>query len=156
MTTGQVVVCKCDCGKETLKPMCWLKRGTTKSCGCSQSPKKHESPNWRGYKEISRTAWSAIVNSAKTREIQFDIKIQQAWSQFVKQGRRCALSGIPLTFGKTNKDENANASLDRKDSNLGYTKDNIQWVTKEINVMKMDLVERDFVRLCKAVAAHNS
>jgi hypothetical protein len=155
MTTGQVVVCKCDCGKDTLKPMCWLKRGTTKSCGCSQSPKKEESSNWRGYKEISGTAWSSVINSAKWRKIKFDLTVQDAWKKFIKQDKKCALSGLPIKFGITNQDKESNASLDRIDSSLGYTKNNIQWVTKEINRMKMDLDEHRFIELCRAITIYN-
>lgn len=43
------------------------------------------------------------------------------------------------------------ASLDRIDSTKGYTLDNIQWVHKHINVMKMDLDQEYFIKLCKLV-----
>lgn len=47
------------------------------------------------------------------------------------------------------------ASLDRIDSNRGYTQDNVQWVHKDVNKMKMDLNQQIFVELCRAIAAHS-
>jgi len=44
------------------------------------------------------------------------------------------------------------ASIDRKNSDLGYTKENIQWVHKDVNYMKMNLSEKYFIKLCKLIA----
>ena len=44
------------------------------------------------------------------------------------------------------------ASLDRKNSNLDYTKENIQWVHKDVNYMKMSLNEKYFIKLCKLIS----
>jgi hypothetical protein len=43
------------------------------------------------------------------------------------------------------------ASIDRIDSALGYTKDNIHLVCAHINLAKADLKEEDFVAMCRAV-----
>jgi hypothetical protein len=42
--------------------------------------------------------------------------------------------------------------LDRIDSEKGYTLENIQWVHKTINQMKMNMKENDFIQFCIAVA----
>ena len=81
------------------------------------------------------------------REIQFQIEPEDALEVFVKQGRRCALSGVPLMFAR----KGQTASLDRIDSKLGYTKDNLQWVHKHINVAKNSLSVSDFVTMCREV-----
>ena len=47
--------------------------------------------------------------------------------------------------------KNRTASLDRIDSNKGYTIDNVQWVHKDINKMKMDLEEDVFIDNCKLI-----
>ena len=44
------------------------------------------------------------------------------------------------------------ASLDRIDSNKGYTKDNVQFVHKDINWMKQDFEQNKFIEYCKKVA----
>ena len=48
------------------------------------------------------------------------------------------------------------ASLDRIDSKLGYILGNIQWVHKQINEMKMDLAEVDFLRWVKIIAEYHA
>jgi hypothetical protein len=44
--------------------------------------------------------------------------------------------------------------MDRKDSSFGYTKDNIQWVHKHINLIKSALEESLFYDMC-SVISHN-
>jgi len=46
------------------------------------------------------------------------------------------------------------ASLDRIDSTKSYHKDNIQWVHKRVNRMKMNYTMEEFVDWCKKVAHH--
>ena len=50
---------------------------------------------------------------------------------------------IEIKFKKRHNDSKT-ASLDRIDSSKGYTEDNIQWVHKDVNQMKMDLPEQRF------------
>jgi hypothetical protein len=49
------------------------------------------------------------------------------------------------------KDNTHTASLDRIDSSKGYFKGNVQWIHKDLNVMKMDLTEEKFIDYCKLV-----
>jgi hypothetical protein len=46
------------------------------------------------------------------------------------------------------------ASLDRKDSSKGYTKDNVQWIHKTINFMKGQMSDQEFVSWCKLVCTN--
>lgn len=46
----------------------------------------------------------------------------------------------------------SNASIDRIDSNLGYVRNNIQWVLKDINKMKNDFDQSHFIELCSKVS----
>jgi len=69
---------------------------------------------------------------------------------------KCALSGLPITLGKTQHDIHMqSASLDRIDSSKGYELGNIQWVDKRIQKMKNNLSDDDFISLCGAVWEHN-
>lgn len=43
------------------------------------------------------------------------------------------------------------ASLDRIDSKKDYTIDNVQWVHKDLNYMKQDFTEEEFINYCKLV-----
>jgi len=58
------------------------------------------------------------------------------------------LSGIDLVFRK-GRNKVQTASLDRIKSNKHYTLDNIQWVHKDINIMKGKLPEYVLLDYCK-------
>jgi hypothetical protein len=47
------------------------------------------------------------------------------------------------------------ASLDRIDNNKGYTKDNIQWLHKNINLMKHCFDQKYFIELCNLISEKN-
>jgi len=84
------------------------------------------------------------------------VTMDDAWKLFLKQSRKCAITGELLYFAEAGKNAvGGNASLDRIDSTKGYTPDNIQWVHKEINVMKWDLPLPTFLRWCKKVVDKN-
>ena len=69
----------------------------------------------------------------------------------------CEMTGEKLlVYDSWNKNKAfTNASVDRKDSARGYHADNIQWVTKKVNMAKQSLSVDDFVEICKAVAKYN-
>lgn len=106
------------------------------------------------YKDIAGHVWSNIINNAETRNLLFNIKIEDIWNLYIKQERKCAETGWAILFdlekGKTT------ASLDRVDSTKGYTIDNIQLVHKLVNRSKWDLSEKTFYKLCKAVKENRS
>jgi hypothetical protein len=137
--------CKCDCGKEKIISGESLKFGLTTSCGCYQ-----KSLFWKGYKDISGTYWRSVCVGAKSRKLEFNITLQDIWEQYEKQNRRCALSGLEIFIYPKYTDfrKYQTASLDRIDGKKGYTKDNIQWVHKEINRMKGKLQDKDFIKFC--------
>ena len=85
----------------------------------------------------------------------FEITIEYAWNLFLKQDRKCALSGEPLTmWGKIDGKYQGTASLDRIDSSMGYVEGNVQWIEKKLQHMKRNMVDADFIKICKKVAAY--
>ena len=153
--------CLCDCGNTVVTQGRYLRAKHKQSCNClwkNMKGKDHHA--WRGHGDISSTLWSGIRWEAKnraTRDIPFDITIEQGWELFVKQRGRCALTGEPIAFPKSSvkKAGNRTASLDRIDSNGDYTLDNVQWVHKDINLMKMDLKQDQFILWCYKISRHN-
>jgi len=108
-----------------------------------------------GFGGITGNTWNAICGNSKrrARNIEFNLTIEQAWNLFLSQEGKCALSGLDLhlcTYGDDFK--NQTASLDRIDSNGGYTIDNVQWVHKDVNCMKFDLKEDYFIKMCRIIA----
>lgn len=152
--------CLCDCGNVIVTQGRYLRAKHKQSCNClwkKTTGKNHHA--WRGHGDISSTVWSGIRGEAKNRArtIPFDITIEQGWELYVKQEGRCALTGEPISFPKTSvkKSGSRTASLDRIDSSGDYTVDNIQWLHKDINLMKMDLVEEKFITWCHKVSKYN-
>lgn len=98
---------------------------------------------------------SNIKRRAKRKGIECNITLDDLEKQWVKQEGKCSLSGIKLdpTSDITDKETSDNlGSADRIDSNEGYSTDNIEWVHKRINQMKMNIENPQFIEMCKAVA----
>jgi hypothetical protein len=92
------------------------------------------------------------------KPIAFDITIEYLWRMFLRQKRCCALSGLQIHFSPKAKGDHTgyrSASLDRIDSSRGYVRGNVQWVHKDINLMKRTLPQERFIELCTNVARRN-
>jgi hypothetical protein len=63
----------------------------------------------------------------------------------------CPILGIPLTFIRGKGRQKFNPSLDRIDSTLGYTKDNIQVISDLANKMKQDASRDELVAFAKGI-----
>lgn len=102
--------------------------------------------------EMSAGFWSRIKSNAKQKGREFNITPEYVWELFLKQDKKCALSGILLNLKTI---YHVTASLDRIDSNIGYVEGNVQWVHKEINMMKNNMTDNDFINFCCSVALKN-
>lgn len=150
---------RCICGVEKVFRGEHLRKGFSTSCGCKKRLRGLENPMSTGYGEIPGHRWGQFKKSAEVRGIKFAISIKQAWELFLKQERKCALSGVVLEFGKPGlisieRSRVMNASLDRKDSTKGYTLDNVQWVHKVVNRMKNTAQDNEFVAWCLTIARY--
>jgi len=117
---------------------------------------------WKGYEEIAGTRWSSYQKGAAARGFVFEITIEYAWDLFLKQERRCAISGMFIDFDMSLDNlrkyghQSGLASLDRIDSNQGYVEGNVQWVHKLVNRMKMNLDEVEFFSIVKQICKHKN
>lgn len=118
--------------------------------------KKENHAGWTGCGELTGSHWGSILGNAKNRNIEINLTINEAWEKFLKQKRKCALTGVELTLDKAGKRYGRTASLDRIKSNLPYTKDNIQWIHKNVNYIKRDLDEDTFIELCHSISRFNA
>jgi len=146
--------CLCDCGKIIELRTDAVKSLTTLSCGCFHRNKISllgcNNPAYAGFPDISGSYFSQLKKSAVTRNIIFSLSKKYLQTLYEKQNKRCALTNIPISFGIKN--SSCTASLDRIDSLKGYIEDNVQFVIKDINLMKRDLDEKYFIYLCNCVA----
>lgn len=149
-------LCKCKCGKITSVRGECLRGGGTKSCGCiaKQRIPGPQNSNFKGYEELPLSAWSSIKTRAKKIAVPIDISIEHIWKLFLKQNKKCALSGMSLHFGSCQYGQGkitSTASLDRIDSSKGYVIGNIQWIHKDINMMKWTYSQKHFLDICKQI-----
>lgn len=149
---------KCSCGADYTCSMDWVTRKKTpvKSCGClKKGIKGPNHPQWNGYADISGNWWyNHVLRERKQTariKVAVTITIEEAWNIFIKQNKKCALSGIILRIDSTNKYNTA--SIDRIDSSKGYEIDNVQWVHKHVNFMKRIYSQQYFIEICKKIAS---
>jgi len=151
--------CKCSCGKISNVLGTHLRQGNSKSCGCA-IPVGRAHKDWNGVGKISGAFWyDHIVKSANGSKgrspVDLTLTKQQAWDLFIKQDGKCALSGIILSFPERHNDKTWTASLDRIDSSKGYTQNNVQWLHKDVNMMKRIYDQDYFINICKLIANEN-
>jgi hypothetical protein len=149
-------ICKCQCGKEGFERRLdhVIKRNKS-SCGCEFSPKKEQSTNWKGAGAISgeyiaSMKWRAI----NKLQLEFTITPQYLWALFLKQNKTCALSNEVLQFSDKSARRQGleqTASIDRIDSNKGYVEGNVQWIHKDVNLMKNHFDQQYFIDTCKEI-----
>ena len=94
----QRCLCRCSCGKEKVIKPNFLVKGIRKSCGCLKYKTGSRSLSWKGYGEISSGFFDKIRSHAKERGILFKVTIKEIWELFLKQKRKCSLTGLILTF----------------------------------------------------------
>ena len=172
---------RCKCNREQLVRVDILKSGQATKCRyCSNKilydknielgklDKKGYSSGHQGVGDLTKTQIFRFKQSAKKRKIEWrkDIDAEYLWNLFESQKRKCALSGIDITLTKgkniplqtnnNNLDYSGwTASLDRIDSKKPYERGNLQWVHRNINIMKNSYSENYFIELCKKVVDHN-
>jgi len=146
---NKVWLCVCECGEETTATTTALRRGSKISCGCRQYRKGKNVYNYTGYEDITGTKWNSIRTNAIKRRLEFNIDKEDVWRIFITQDKKCAISGLGISF------VNNTASVDRIDNTLGYTKDNIQLVHKNVNLMRNKFSLEYFVQMCKIITEHN-
>ena len=146
---------KCDCGNEIIVRRTNILNGNTTSCGCTR--KQTNSKLWKGFGEISQTLWYRILEGARRRKLEVSITKEDAWNLFLKQNRKCALTDEMLIFAKAGMNATGGtASLDRINSDKGYTIDNIQWVHRNVNLMKQNLSPVVFLEWCRKIVDKQS
>ncbi len=142
---------RCNCGAEFTSSSSTLAINTRLCCIKCRGIKH------RSQSELSKYVWGVLLRGAKKRNIAVNISREEAYEQFVRQGRRCAITGVILKFSPTTRGHQSGestASLDRIDSNRGYDLNNIQWVHKRINIMKGNMSDEEFINWCKLVSNH--
>jgi hypothetical protein len=142
----------CVCDGWSFETGARLTKNRNKRCKCSlQGGNQHG--NWGGYGEIPAGYTKKVQLHAVEHGREYKLTLEFLWDLFLRQNRKCALSGVPIGF-KTNKVK-GNASLDRKDSGCGYLENNVQWLDAMTNWMKQDYSDDQFIQRCREVHYFN-
>jgi len=84
----------------------------------------------------------------------FDLSTDFLISLWNKQDGKCFYTGDDLTLDRDRKN-GSSASLDRMDSNRGYTRDNVVWTSRIANMSKGQRSVDEFLLFCRLVAVRN-
>lgn len=102
-------------------------------------------------------AYRVLRNTAKPRRMIVAVGRDDLIQMYLDQHGKCALSGMPLVpeFG-IGKKNNMRPSVDRIDSSLNYTIDNVHIVAAIVNIMKNDMTRDQFVMWCRRVVENEA
>ena len=134
------------------------KKGRTKffcSLSCSgkvprENPWNSSEQNAEHIKKFSKnrvdeyTPFREYMRRMKSRSKSVDVDLPYLKELWEEQDGKCAYTGVDLehpTWSKSSKRYNYMGSIDRKNSDLGYTKGNIQYVSVSVNWLKNNLQE---------------
>jgi hypothetical protein len=167
--------CLCqNCGIEFNKDLSEIKRNQKLNrpnfCGRKCSG-KHNSKNLGehlcdykkiiGYKRSGDelSVFRYHFRNIKKRNKEINITIYDLKEQWDLQNGICIFSGIKLDISSKNKNRDKNpiylASLDRINSEKGYVKDNIRWVSRPINWMKNEMNDESVIELINILIENN-
>lgn len=108
--------------------------------------------------------FSNIRMRCKKRGLPCDIDIPFLAELWSRQHGLCCYTGLPMKFarvaqssylgGGSKKNDPDMVSVDRVDSDKGYTRTNVVLCRAIVNVMKTDLRASEFYKLIKQIHAH--
>jgi hypothetical protein len=131
-------LCRCDCGNEKLIRGSSLRRGTTKSCGCHTGV----------FLPQGESSFNALLKryqfGAKNRGVCFDLTPVE-FRQIIN--RPCHYCGIEPSreFCASGNGSYIYSGIDRYDSLVGYTPENVVPCCTECNVAKSDRNTSEFI-----------
>lgn len=122
--TGRTIWdCICECGATTVVRGDHLRSGNTTSCGCMLGGSDHG----QTYHPLYDT-WRNMIRRCTNPK-------DEHWLHYGGRGITICDRWMDIrNFIADMPDRPIGMELDRKDNDLGYSKDNCQWVTREVNM----------------------
>ncbi len=103
------------------------------------------------YKNFSNSLIRSLKQRAKIMKIEFDLDVNFIDEMYTAQNGKCALTKIDFMFEKQDSSRRPFApSIDRIDSKLGYTKDNVRLVCIVVNLSLNEFGDQVFDKMCKS------
>ena len=104
-----------------------------------------------GSSKISSKYYNDLRYEAQRRNIYFDLTLEELEDIMESQNNRCSYTGELIEASSR---RHNTASLDRISSDEGYTKNNVQWVRKEVNFAKQSMTEEAFLSMVEKIFRH--
>lgn len=154
--------CECECGNEVTTVSSTLKSGNTKSCGCYKLEKfvasrKGVSPTGRlpGNDGLWNQVYRKTKKNATVRDINWELTVEDVKRLGQQQCSYCASGGSNVVkdpIGHGTRELRFNG-IDRLDSNLGYTLNNVCACCKTCNLAKHIMGVNEFYQWVLRVAS---
>jgi hypothetical protein len=165
--------CTCDfCGNLFMKDLSEFKRNSllgrknfcSRSCAAKGlqnfGDKRNTTPPPYGRLKDEFSNFREHMRRIRNRDKVYDITVEYLKEIWDNQNGICPYTGIKLIlkdFSNKKIDPLFLASVDRIDSNKGYVKENIQWVSAPINYLKSNLTHFQVIEMCRKIQEyHNS
>lgn len=145
--------CICSCGFEKQVKAQYLLNGTSTKCQTCAIPKRKDITG-----TIPEFYWRIIKKNAIKRNIEIFVSKEECFALLETQNYKCAISGLDIYMSKNGAEYlegRTTASLDRIDSSKSYEINNIQWVHKDVNMMKHSFPQEYFIKLCQSIVSHH-
>lgn len=120
------------------------------NCVIRNRPKKPRDDEYYMYEVMRRIR----LRCRNNENINFSVDVKYLLSVWYSQNGTCSYTGIKLTLPVpvgSSGDKIRTASVDRKDSNKGYVKGNIQFVSMAINFMKNTMSHEETIELINLI-----
>jgi hypothetical protein len=95
-----------------------------------------------------------VKKGLRKKGVAFSLPPDWAIQQWVAQDGKCFYTGLPLTDTRGSGRVWSNVSIDRVDSQEGYTPENCVLCCRAVNTMKNEYSLGTIEMLCKAFLAH--
>ncbi len=143
-------LCLCKCSAKTVVRGASLRSKSTQSCGCLQRYRAHGHPRTHGLATKGKPdIIYKMYHNAKTRAKVNGLDFKLALTDIVIPSV-CPILGIKLY--RHNKSPRDNSpSLDRKNPNRGYVKNNVHVVSYKANTMKSNATPKELLKFAKWV-----
>ncbi len=150
------VVSCLSCGKDVVAPTNHKTRTCSKKCANKLSAERMRASRQTTLEDTVKYLVIQTRSRAKRRGLEHNLTEEWAAETLRKQKNKCARTGVELKpsrpdTGGLRRTHKHTASLDRVDSNKGYTTDNVEIVTYFYNSAKNKFTGEELEEMCKQV-----
>lgn len=143
----QLGLFQCVCGIEVERSVSEVKSGNIKACKSCGNKNKGKSHIKDDLQTSCNSAYAKIRSQASIRNIEFTLNKEDFRALVTSLCTYCGASGSSYKIRSASVN-----GIDRLDSSLGYTKENVVACCKKCNIAKHTLSPKEYIEHCKLVA----